>query len=816
VTELPDTTYSVKYTAGSTTGTDSISVYDPECEGQQYAWTAIEIVFTGVTRHVPSQYATIQAALDVCNAGDSVLVAPGTYSEHLTMTSGVILASEEGPTSTIIDGGGGGRGITCSYVNGITEIHGFTVRNGKSSSGGGIRIEGGSPRIDGNLIQNNVSTRDGGGVYCLNCSATITDNTFSANSSNLASNYDGGALFIYGNCDAAVHNNVFRNNSAQEGGAILISMAGCAPTVSGNVFWNNTASIGGAVEIVQSARPTIESNTFYGNTAPQGAAILLGSSVTPTISHNIIAGHTSEAIRCVGSGTVTSSCNDMWNTGPNYSGCSFDTSSNLVLDPLLCDAAYGDFHLQLGSPCDAHPVCGRIGAYGTGCLPPHHADHPVILSTSPTEIQFGGQSTIIFCLVDNVGAKVVDGGVKATVASKFGLGTLGTVTELPDTTYSVKYTAGSTTGTDSISVYDPECEGQQYAWTAITIVPGPTLAPRIVSVKDVPGDQGGKVIVYWTRSSLDVAPDTTITHYSVWRSIGAPTDAELGGARLVSLADVGPDFTGPAYMVTTSGGRIYYWDWVANVPAHYFEGYSSPVPTLMDSTGVYPGWHYFLISAQTSRANVFYDSEPDSGYSVDNLPPEPPQGVAGRCSFPPAQLLITWKHSEATDASRYAVYKADKKDFIPSEVNRISTPVDTFYVDRAFDPDIDNYYKVSALDTHGNESQYSLLGPEEITGTSGSPHVPRTTYLEQNFPNPFNPATTIQFAIAKPGRVSLGVYDVTGRPVRTLVEGWKEPRFYSASWDGRDEKGNPVASGVYLYKLEGPGYSETKKMVLLK
>ena len=88
--------------------------------------------------------------------------------------------------------------------------------------------------------------------------------------------------------------------------------------------------------------------------------------------------------------------------------------------------------------------------------------------------------------------------------------------------------------------------------------------------------------------------------------------------------------------------------------------------------------------------------------------------------------------------------------------------------------------------------------------------------LEQNVPNPFNPVTAIRFAVAEPGTVRLVVYDVGGRPVRVLVEGVRQASWHEATWDGRDDSGQAVASGVYVYQLERPGYTESKKMVLLR
>lgn len=88
--------------------------------------------------------------------------------------------------------------------------------------------------------------------------------------------------------------------------------------------------------------------------------------------------------------------------------------------------------------------------------------------------------------------------------------------------------------------------------------------------------------------------------------------------------------------------------------------------------------------------------------------------------------------------------------------------------------------------------------------------------LEPNYPNPFNPSTQIDFAIGTDGRVNLVVYDAAGRLVRTLVSDNLTAREYSVTWNGEDDSGRRVSSGVYFYRLEAPGYAETRQMVLLK
>jgi hypothetical protein len=94
--------------------------------------------------------------------------------------------------------------------------------------------------------------------------------------------------------------------------------------------------------------------------------------------------------------------------------------------------------------------------------------------------------------------------------------------------------------------------------------------------------------------------------------------------------------------------------------------------------------------------------------------------------------------------------------------------------------------------------------------------VPPVWGLGQNCPNPFNPYTSIKFSVMRPGRVVLQIFDIAGRPVRTLVDGWKDSGEHSEIWDGRGEDGRERSSGVYFYRLATSDYVTTKKMVLLK
>ncbi|HSG27180.1 MAG TPA: FlgD immunoglobulin-like domain containing protein, partial [Candidatus Krumholzibacterium sp.] len=90
------------------------------------------------------------------------------------------------------------------------------------------------------------------------------------------------------------------------------------------------------------------------------------------------------------------------------------------------------------------------------------------------------------------------------------------------------------------------------------------------------------------------------------------------------------------------------------------------------------------------------------------------------------------------------------------------------------------------------------------------------TRLYSCYPNPFNPCTRISFDLGAPCQVDLRIFDVAGRLVRTLVDEHRRGGRFEEIWDGRDDRGGKVASGVYFYRLRAAEFIESKKMVLLR
>ena len=117
----------------------------------------------------------------------------------------------------------------------------------------------------------------------------------------------------------------------------------------------------------------------------------------------------------------------------------------------------------------------------------------------------------------------------------------------------------------------------------------------------------------------------------------------------------------------------------------------------------------------------------------------------------------------------------------------------------------------------GNGIELVQLGPGGVTGISGEHGTPASFALFQNYPNPFNPSTTIRFSVSRGGRAALDIYDLTGRHVRTLLNGEIIAGSHTLSWDGRNERGSSVGSGVYFYRLKtGSGVTDSKKMILMR
>jgi hypothetical protein len=169
-----------------------------------------------------------------------------------------------------------------------------------------------------------------------------------------------------------------------------------------------------------------------------------------------------------------------------------------------------------------------------------------------------------------------------------------------------------------------------------------------------------------------------------------------------------------------------------------------------------------------------------------------------------------------------------------AEPNGAITPADTNFVlfgeDATFSVTANAGYSIADILVDGRSvgpvSSYTFPSVKEnhtmharfsrTTAVHESPIIPTEYTLYQNHPNPFNPETNIEFALPKPEQVRLRIFDVYGREVRFLFTMWLQAGLHAVKWDGRDDDGVAVGSGVYFYRLQAGSFTETKKLVLMR
>lgn len=124
--------------------------------------------------------------------------------------------------------------------------------------------------------------------------------------------------------------------------------------------------------------------------------------------------------------------------------------------------------------------------------------------------------------------------------------------------------------------------------------------------------------------------------------------------------------------------------------------------------------------------------------------------------------------------------------------------------------------QLADIDARDQSNQPVVITTTEATPVGEGGHLPMVSALHPNYPNPFNPMTTISFDLAISGRVRIDIFSLDGRRIRTLIDGAYTAGRHDEVWDGRDQGGRTVASGTYLFTLEGPNIKQSRRMLLIK
>lgn len=301
-------------------------------------------------------------------------------------------------------------------------------------------------------------------------------------------------------------------------------------------------------------------------------------------------------------------------------------------------------------------------------------------------------------------------------------------------------------------------------------------------------------------------------------------------AEIVSITDVPDDYGGYVEMVfdrspadTDPSGSDYYnilrldksaqeWNLVEEFSAIGNSIYTVNLPTAVDSSSdVEDYWSVFKVLY--GRYGYHYISCPDSGYSVDNLGLIAVMLEESSAMYDDSSIRVSWKlyssdETEPRDIAFFVSRNESGDAFATLTCRVIEHGPGTYSIsDFDIEPGREYRYRIEYIESGG---RHLLFETDRIA----VPATPLT--LDQNRPNPFNPSTEINYYLPETGNVTLEIFDVSGRRVRVLVSGIHSSGKYRAEWNGCDDSGSRVASGVYFYRLRAGKKVLTHKMVLMR
>jgi hypothetical protein len=331
--------------------------------------------------------------------------------------------------------------------------------------------------------------------------------------------------------------------------------------------------------------------------------------------------------------------------------------------------------------------------------------------------------------------------------------------------------------------------------------------PSMAGVKDIPNDQGGQVKLSWSASPLDTdILFRNITDYVVYRSVPARLAAQLERLTTNERATIGRR----RFLRTQVTANTYFWEELAHITPRHLASYSYVAATEGDSIGGSNPRTAFMIMALANYGSNWWTSNPDSGYSVDNLAPAVPAPLTGQ--YGAGRVALHWDRNTDADVAGYRVYRGTTPGFAIGAAALISAQPDTGLVDLSAVP---AYYKVTAVDTHGNESAPASLLP---AGTLAVGDAPLRASFSAPAPNPLRGggASLLRFTLAQAGRTRLALYDAQGRLVRVLSDGVLDAGAHAVRFDGRDDAGRALAPGLYLARIAAPGLAGTQRLLVIE
>jgi len=239
---------------------------------------------------------------------------------------------------------------------------------------------------------------------------------------------------------------------------------------------------------------------------------------------------------------------------------------------------------------------------------------------------------------------------------------------------------------------------------------------------------------------------------------------------------------------------------------------------------------YFLVFALTVFAlSMNFSAEAQFDMGETSVDTSLPVALSSFIAIRDGDIItLLWKTESEVDNLGFNIYRSDAKDGKYVKVNAelivgdgtSATPHDYSFTDEIVETGKIYYYYIEDVDFSGEVNKSHII--EVIVGQKKKVEfIPTETVLMQNYPNPFNPETWLPYQLSKDASVTISIYDVNGQLVRQLNIGKQKAGTYTdkqkaAYWDGKDECGQLVSSGLYFYRLQADEFHATKKMIIIK
>ncbi len=332
--------------------------------------------------------------------------------------------------------------------------------------------------------------------------------------------------------------------------------------------------------------------------------------------------------------------------------------------------------------------------------------------------------------------------------------------------------------------------------------------PTPTGVQDRPDDQGGEVVLSWGASPLDTPIHRGVADYSLWVRPAAKAAAVLAhdvdASEPVELLGM----TEAAYADVRDDG----WTYAGSVPATLAAEYEAFCPTF----GTWSESGYvtteFMVAAHHAESGVVWNSAGTvTGYSIDNLAPGAPVALAG--VFQGGNVDLDWQAGVEGDLAAYRVYRSATAGVPVDEAHLVAEVDEPTFRDLTAAGTV--FYRVTAVDAHDNEGVASAEIQVEAVST-GVGDMPTVLTHRGNHPNPFNPRTTVSFALPERGRVQVTVHDAAGRLVRVLADAELGAGIHDRVWNGDDARGRAMPSGTYFSRVRTGDGVVTGTMTLVR